>query len=316
MLSLSSFKKLVPITGLPAGTVLQLNGYSNPRYVIVFECDGIYKAINLETFEISGFETWSVMPIAQKQDNRIQTYITGEVLSPSELNDVRLRHAAREHLKDQIKALQEENRQLKLAKGREWLAANKPSDAQAVIIAELIRDECDLQSDYFATSTQRTVYIAWSKHKRDLFSEMRKAAAASGMPELAELGPGCDKWTARIVFTVMVQDHGTWYHAGERSRWHNEHPAKTFTTEAQALSYVAEQSEPHNITMSGGVATFAWSIDRESIEHKEKYSMGAGYYLQAGNRYDSGWRVSKTNIHPDELCIAYAEGRIAKSMRG
>jgi hypothetical protein len=31
----------------------------------------------------------------------------------------------------------------------------------------------------------------------------------------------------------------------------------------------------------------------DSAEHREKYSMGGGYYLKAGNRYDSGWKVCK-----------------------
>jgi len=39
---------------------------------------------------------------------------------------------------------------------------------------------------------------------------------------------------------------------------------------------------------------FEWRIDCESIEHREKYSMGKGYYL-ATDAY-SGWRIQKCNF--------------------
>jgi hypothetical protein len=39
-----------------------------------------------------------------------------------------------------------------------------------------------------------------------------------------------------------------------------------------------------------------WDVQCESFEHREKYSMGSGYYLQAGR---SGWRVSKKHCGPD-----------------
>lgn len=34
-----------------------------------------------------------------------------------------------------------------------------------------------------------------------------------------------------------------------------------------------------------------------TAEHREKYSMGAGYYLKSGNRYDSGWKVHKRSFY-------------------
>lgn len=51
----------------------------------------------------------------------------------------------------------------------------------------------------------------------------------------------------------------------------------------------------------------------ESAEHREKYSMGGGYYLGTG--YKSGWQVSKTRVDVqniivlENLYIAAAEGR-------
>jgi hypothetical protein len=101
------------------------------------------------------------------------------------------------------------------------VAGEKPAGAVALIVAELVVDDC----------ATKTVALAWSTHNRDLFAEMRKAAAR--FPETANL-------------------------------------AKT---------------------------------GREA-EHREKYSMGAGYYLKAEGTYDTGWRVRKTSRHMDELAAA------------
>ncbi len=51
-----------------------------------------------------------------------------------------------------------------------------PSNIVSVIVAQLKEDESDGQTDYFASKTIKTVYLAFSIHNRDLFSEMRKAA--------------------------------------------------------------------------------------------------------------------------------------------
>lgn len=99
----------------------------------------------------------------------------------------------------------------------------RPAWASSAIIAELVQDDSDSMTDYFNSVTRRTVILAWSLHDRDLFPEMRKAAAT--FAETAELA-----------------------------------------------------SAPAN------------------AEHREKYSMGGGYYLKAGSRHSSGWRVSKTRV--------------------
>jgi len=95
-----------------------------------------------------------------------------------------------------------------------------PSWAKAVIIGELEIDKCDSMTDYYATTSQDFKILAFSKHNRDLFPEMR--AAALNCEETAYL-------------------HGA----------------------------------------------------DEKAEHREKYSMGAGYYLKDEGRYSTGWKVSK-----------------------
>jgi len=99
-----------------------------------------------------------------------------------------------------------------------------PTWAKAVIVAELVEDQSDSMTDYFGSTTRRAVILGFSKHTRDLFPELRKAAA-----NFAE--------TAHLVDAP------------------------------------------------------------ESAEHREKWSMGGGYYLKAGYRHSSGWRVAKRRFY-------------------
>src|SRR5690606_40308392 len=111
-----------------------------------------------------------------------------------------------------------------------------PEDAQAVSVARLKQGESDRMTDYYTHSVQRTVILGFSKHKRDLFSEMRKHA-----PNFAE------------------------------------------------TAYLAEFNE--------------------NYEHREKWSMGDGYYL--GESKYSGWIIEKVPLYDRERTIeafAYSAG--------
>jgi hypothetical protein len=104
-----------------------------------------------------------------------------------------------------------------------------PEDAKAIIIAEERRDESDRMTDYYAYGTDRTVILGFSKHTRDLFSEMRKYAA-----------------------------------------------------NFEGTVYLAQENKEY--------------------EHREKYSMGAGYYL--GESKYSGWIIKKEAFYGNrEQCI-------------
>ena len=120
--------------------------------------------------------------------------------------------------------------------GRKRFAEIFPKDAQAVIVARLNQDDSDAMTDYYAHSVQRTVILGFSKHKRDLFSEMRKYA-----PNFEE------------------------------------------------TAYLSEFNEDY--------------------EHREKWSMGDGYYL--GESKYSGWIIEKVPVYNRERTIetfAYTAG--------
>lgn len=86
------------------------------------------------------------------------------------------------------KAEEEREEYSRIAKiGAERLRPLVPTDAKAVIIGTLRVNECDSYTDYYDYSIARTVILGFSKHTRNLFSEMRKHAANfEGTAYLAE----------------------------------------------------------------------------------------------------------------------------------
>ena len=98
-----------------------------------------------------------------------------------------------------------------------------PTWAKAVIIAELRVNDSDLIAEYHGHTTSKSLILAFSKHTRDLFPEMRKAAL--------------------------------------------NHPDTAFLFDAP-----------------------------DSAEHREKYSMGSGFYLKNGWRDSSGWAIKKRHF--------------------
>lgn len=114
---------------------------------------------------------------------------------------------------------------------RDSIRDKVPAWAKAVIIAELVEDQSDSMTDYFGSTTTKTVILGFSKHTRDLFPEMRKAAR-----------------------------------------------------NYEATAYLADAPD--------------------SAEHREKYSMGGGYYLKDGYRHRSGWKVSKRTFYGQRNDIA------------
>lgn len=188
----------------------------------------------------------------------------------------------------------------------EFLAV-RPAWAKAVIVAEFHRDTSDIQSDYFGSVVEKVVALAWSRHTRDLFAEMRKAA--DRFPETADLGTDKGRFLPRVVLAADIQSGGRYYYKGERSHWHGElhqddHGEPVwFTTRTAAEAWIAEKGEPEQINFQGPdgqyiPVPFSWDIAETEIEHREKYSMGQGYYLADNRR--SGWRVCKEPLRgPD-----------------
>ena len=114
-----------------------------------------------------------------------------------------------------------------------------PTWAKSVIIASRHVSDSDIMTDYWGYHTEETLILGFSKHTRDLFPELRKAAANA--------------------------------------------------EETKHLSIKPEKPVD---------ASEYWTPDDE---HREKYSMGGGYYLGVWRNHD-GWVVSKQRISgPDSI---------------
>lgn len=229
--------------------IVQMEGYSYDRYVVydILNRDwGLaYKLINLRTKEF--FTADIIRPLKEKfgigyyYDSENPQFMDAfEVLILLQEAEYKKKAEQDEAEKERIRV--EQVREI----GRKRFAEILPEDAQGIIVARLKQDDSDRMTDYYAHSTQRTVIIGFSKHKRDLFSEMRKYA-----PNLEE------------------------------------------------TAYLAEKNE--------------------DFEHREKYSMGNGYYL--GESIYSGWIIEKVKVYDRNRTIedfAYIAGneeniRIGKS---
>ena len=219
--------------------IIQMEGYSYDRYVVydIIKNDwGLhYKLVNLRTKD---YQTADIIrPLKEKFG--IGYYYDSE--NPQYMDSfevaILLQEAQQKKKAEQEEAEKEKVRVEEVKKiGRLRMIAIFPENAQAVIVARLKQNESDSQTDYYASSVQRTVILGFSTHKRDICAEMRKHA-----PNF------------------------------------------------EGTAYLAEFNEDY--------------------EHREKYSMGDGYYL--GESKYSGWIIEKTPIYKRENTIeefAYTAG--------
>ena len=219
--------------------VIQMEGYGYDRYVVyeIYTNDwGVhYKLINLRE---KVFQTADIIrPLKEKFG--IGYYYDSE--NPEFMDGFEvaiLLQEAKDKAKAEADEAEKERMRVEEVKviGRKRFAEIFPDDVQAVIVARLKQNESDSQTDYYASRNQRTVILGFSKHKRDIFSEMRKHA--SNFEETA---------------------------------------------------YLSEFNEDY--------------------EHREKYSMGAGYYL--GESKYSGWIIEKVSVYERNRTIedfAYLAG--------
>lgn len=199
---------------------------------------------------------------------------------------------------------------------------DRPEWARAAIVAAQQVNDSDLMTDYHNAKTIRRVFLGWSRTDRASFAELRKVAAT--FKPTQHLGPGRDKFSVRIVVsssspigaTCKYADRLYW--GGERSPWHTgpEYGEdRTFETEAAARAFmaaapavdrifVAPDGRSHRRERDGWTHDQApdhtpvacyWKLERDSYEHRERYSMGRGLVLGCGH-YETGWTVEKIPI--------------------
>ena len=160
--------------------VIQMEGYNYDKYVVydIVKNDwGLhYKLVNLRTKE---YQTADIIrPLKEKfgigyyYDSENPQFIDAFEVAIL-VQEAEQKKKAEAEEADKEKARIEEVRAI----GRQRFAEILPENAQGVIVARLKQDDSDSMTDYYASSVQRTVIIGFSKHKRDIFSEMRKHAS-------------------------------------------------------------------------------------------------------------------------------------------
>lgn len=170
--------------------VVMLEGYNYDSYV-VYEVSrnkwGItYHLVNLRTHEFHTSDL--IRPLSEKFGIGIYyDDANPRFLDPLE-TAVLLTKAKEKKAETERKAKEEQEEYDRIAKiGAERLRPLVPTNAKAVIIGTLRVNECDSYTDYYDYSIGRTVILGFSRHTRNLFSEMRKCAANfEGTAYLAE----------------------------------------------------------------------------------------------------------------------------------
>ena len=160
--------------------VVVLEGYSHDSYV-VYEVTrdkwGItYHLINLRTYEFHISDL--IRPLSEKFGIGIYyDDANPKFLDPLETAAL-LTKAKEKKAEAEQKAKEAREEYERIAKiGAERLRPLVPTDAKAVIIGTLRVNECDSYTDYYDYSIGRTIILGFSRHTRNLFSEMRKHAA-------------------------------------------------------------------------------------------------------------------------------------------
>lgn len=143
-----------------------------------------FKVVDLDTLEL--LTAQHVKPYSKKFGigyyyNAGDTVPMEEVTAAVEAAKLRAAEIAEERRK--IEADLKAEKAAKIEAGRQIISAI-PEGATHVLVAKLREDKSDPQSDYFGYETKETIFLMFSRHGRNLFDEMRKAAALSPDPEI------------------------------------------------------------------------------------------------------------------------------------
>ena len=170
--------------------IVVLEGYAGGSYVVYDitrdQYGFTYHLVHTSTYDFSTSNL--IRPLSEKFG--IGIYYDSEnptFLDPLETAAL-LAKAKEKKAEEERKAKEAREEHERISKiGAARLLPLIPSDAKAVIIGELRVSECDSYTDYYNYRIERTVILGFSKHTRNLFSEMRKYAANfEGTAHLAE----------------------------------------------------------------------------------------------------------------------------------
>jgi hypothetical protein len=157
-------------------------------------------------------------------------------------------------------------------------------------------------TDYFSTKREKTVILGFSKHTRDLFPEMRKAAA--------NYGP-----TAELAQEENTQEHREKHSMG-RGYYLTGKGISAYSTgwRIRKLPFYAQGNDPANNLPFG-----EWAVPEEQPAEEPK-ARGAsskpegGEKVEAGAEEVNGWTLSQ-HVHTKKgftMFIAAAPDRVSR----
>lgn len=193
------------------GQYIQMEGYSYDKYIVDIithdSGDLTYKLINTRTYTY--VHTQFITPLNQKfgigyyYDSENPTYMTD-----AELENLKLKADNKVKADAEQAEKEKSHKENVSAKGRELLKLIVPDNTKGVIVARLRQDDSDHMTDYFGYRTKRTVILGFSKHGKNLFSEMRKCAL--NFADTTYLAERNDKHEHRETYSM-----GDGYYLGE-----------------------------------------------------------------------------------------------------
>lgn len=167
------------------GQIIFLNGYGQDEYShdrkVVYDIKETQWGTSYYYLNIDKLQT-GIADHIRDIDNKfgIGTYYKKDDVYPldDKFNNLLIETIEKEKIEQQRKEssveLAKAEREAKIEEGKKLV--NIPEGAKSVLVAHLKVNESDAMTDYFNHSESKTIYLAFSNHNRDLFSEMRVAA--------------------------------------------------------------------------------------------------------------------------------------------
>lgn len=167
------------------GQIIFLNGYGQNENFhdrkVIYNIEKTQWGTSYHYLNIDKLET-GIADNIRDIDNKfgIGTYYKKDDVFPldDKFNNLLIETIEKEKKEEQRKQANAElikaQREAKIEEGKKIITI--PEKATSVIVAHFKKDDSDSMTDYFSHSTEKTIYLAFSTHNRDLFTEMRSAA--------------------------------------------------------------------------------------------------------------------------------------------
>jgi hypothetical protein len=288
-----------------------------------------FKAVDLDTLELVTVE--HLKPYSKKfgigwyyhDGPELETLPLDEVMIKVE--EAKTATAERNRIKNEQAENAAKERAAKIEAGRPLV--NIPAAAIGVICAFMQEDKSDPQSDYFGSSTQRTIYLAYTSKEREDFKEMR--AAALNCPEVAHmatLSPDDehrDNYTGGNGFWLGEHRYHGWQIKKVTYNW-NKMPDSLYIAAAEGRFFckdIAAEPEPQALN-TGNVQIIDYSEksiavigDTKPIKDKlGRYGLGGVFNprLTCG----PGWIFPKTKFEAVRDYLLSLQGQTVDPKQG